>query len=108
MKSAIALFVIALFVLLPLYELVDYNEQWPNDGHFMAIIFTILFIVEIPRILRTVIQRASADLSIFWKIETATGSNIVAYAVPIMKKIAPQSQLMFEGFPFSLSANQIP
>ncbi len=52
MKSGIAVFVIALYIFLPLYEFVDCNEQWPNDGHFVAVIFTILFIVEIPRILR--------------------------------------------------------
>ena len=68
MKSAIAIFGIALFVLLPLYELVDYNEHWPNDGHFVAVIFTILFIVEIPRILRTVSSVVLRLLQSLWRM----------------------------------------
>ncbi len=50
----IAILVIALYTLLPFYELLDYNEHWPNDGHYVAVIFTILFVIEIPRILRKV------------------------------------------------------
>ncbi len=47
-----AIFVITLYIFLPLYEVVDYSEHWPNDGHFVAVIFTILIVVEIPSILR--------------------------------------------------------
>ncbi len=67
MKSASAIFVIALYVFLPLYELVDYNEHWQNDGHFVAVIFTILFIIEIPRILRKVDSVSKTFLETVWR-----------------------------------------
>ncbi len=61
------MFVIALYIFLPFYELVDYNEHWPNDGHYVAVIFTILFIIEIPRILRKVDSLFIVFLQSIWR-----------------------------------------
>src|SRR5215471_3180622 len=39
LKTVGILLIIALFVLLPLYELADVGEQWPHDGDIVQVIF---------------------------------------------------------------------
>ena len=42
-RTAIVL-AIALFVLLPLHELVDVGEQWPYDGHVVVLLLSVVFL----------------------------------------------------------------
>jgi hypothetical protein len=44
-KTYAVLLVVALFVLLPLYELADIGEHWPHDGDIVQIVLCVLFIV---------------------------------------------------------------
>lgn len=39
-----AIVAVAMFVLLPLHELVDIGEQWPYDGHVVVLLLSVIFI----------------------------------------------------------------
>ena len=51
-KTISALLVVALFVLLPLYEFADIGEQWPHDGDVVLILLFVLFVVALSIICR--------------------------------------------------------
>lgn len=42
-RIAATRFAIALFILLPLYEVADRGEHWPNDGHYVSLVLFVLF-----------------------------------------------------------------
>ena len=44
-KTIAVLFVVALFVLLPLYEFADIGEHWPHDGDVVQVVLFGLFIL---------------------------------------------------------------
>ena len=45
LKTIGILLTIALFVLLPLYELADIGEQWPHDGDVVQIVLFLVFLI---------------------------------------------------------------
>jgi len=47
LRTVATLSTIALFVLLPLYEVVDRGEHWPNDGTYVSLVLFVLFSVGI-------------------------------------------------------------
>ena len=52
LKTIGALLLIALFVVLPLYEFADIGEQWPHDGDVVLILLFVLFVAALLIILR--------------------------------------------------------
>ena len=47
---------VALFVLLPLHELVDIGEQWPYDGHVVVVVLSAIFLAGLALICRGLAQ----------------------------------------------------
>jgi hypothetical protein len=43
---------VALFVLLPLHELIDIGEQWPYDGHLVSVLLSIILLAGLAVICR--------------------------------------------------------
>ena len=62
-----ALFVVALFFLLPLYELADIGEQWPHDGDVVLVLLFVLFVVALSIICRGVACACVALLRRVWR-----------------------------------------
>ena len=62
-----ALLVVALFVLLPLYELADIGEQWPHDGDVVLVLLFVLFLVALSIICRGVACVCVALLKRVWR-----------------------------------------
>ena len=44
-KTVAVLLIVALFILLPLYELADIGEHWPHDGDIVQVVLFGLFIL---------------------------------------------------------------
>lgn len=44
-RTSVIVLAIGLFALLPLHEIVDYGEHWPNDGNYASIVLSVLFLV---------------------------------------------------------------
>jgi len=65
-KTFAVLLVVALFVLLPLYELADIGEQWPHDGDIVQIVLCVLFIVGLSVLCRRVARACLASLKRAW------------------------------------------
>jgi hypothetical protein len=53
-KAIGAMLLVALFIVLPLYELADIGEQWPHDGDVVLILLFVLFVAALTIILRGV------------------------------------------------------
>ena len=45
LRTFAVLVLVALFLLLPLYEFVDIGEQWPNDGNLVLVVLSALYFV---------------------------------------------------------------
>lgn len=70
-KLAATVFVVALFLLLPLYEFADYNERWSHDGDFVQAILTLLLILEFPKICWRIAGIVLALLKGMWQFALA-------------------------------------
>jgi hypothetical protein len=44
LRTGATLLAIALFVVLPLYEFVDYGEHWHHDGDYVSLVLGFLFV----------------------------------------------------------------
>jgi hypothetical protein len=53
-KTIAVLLIVALFVLLPLYELADIGEHWPHDGDVVQVVLFGLFILGVSILCRGV------------------------------------------------------
>ena len=62
-----ALLVVALFFLLPLYELADIGEQWPHDGDVVLVLLFVLFVVALSFFCRGVACACVALLKRVWR-----------------------------------------
>ncbi len=67
LKTIGALLVVALFFLLPLYELADIGEQWPHDGDVVLVLLFVLFLVALSIICRGVACACVALLKRVWQ-----------------------------------------
>jgi hypothetical protein len=65
-KTYAVLLVVALFMLLPLYELADIGEHWPHDGDIVQIVLCVLFIVGLSVLCRGVACACLASLKRAW------------------------------------------
>ena len=65
-KTYAVLLIVALFVLLPLYELADIGEHWPHDGDIVQIVLCVLFIVGVSVLCRGVACACLASLKRAW------------------------------------------
>ena len=65
-KTYAVLLIVALFVLLPLYELADIGEHWPHDGDIVQIVLCVLFIVGLSVLCRGVACACLASLKRAW------------------------------------------
>ena len=65
-KTIVVLLVVALFVVLPLYELADIGEHWPHDGDVVQIVLCVLFIVGLSVLCRGVACACLASLRRAW------------------------------------------
>lgn len=61
-KRGAVLLLIALLVLLPLYELVDIGEQWPHDGSVVLVLLSGLFLIGIAMLCRRLAHACLACL----------------------------------------------
>ena len=66
LKTIAVLLIVALFVLLPLYELADVGEQWPHDGDVVLIVLFVLFIVGLSILCRGLACACLASLKRSW------------------------------------------
>jgi len=65
LRTVPTLFTIALFVLLPLYEVADRGEHWPNDGTYVSLALFALFsigVVLAARVLAAIASERSVAL----------------------------------------------
>ena len=67
LKTNGALLVVALFFVLPLYELADIGEQWPHDGDVVLILLFVLFVVAVSIIFRGIACACVALLRRAWR-----------------------------------------
>lgn len=65
-KRIVVLLVVALFVVLPLYELADVGEHWPHDGDVVQIVLCVLFIAGLSVLCRGVARACLASLRRAW------------------------------------------
>jgi hypothetical protein len=65
-KTIGILLVVALFVLLPLYELADVGEQWPHDGDIVQIIFFLVVLAALSIFCRRSARACLARLRRAW------------------------------------------
>lgn len=61
-KTVVVLIIIALFIVLPLYEVADIGEQWPHDGDVVQIFLCVLLIVGLSILWRGVAGACLASL----------------------------------------------
>ena len=61
-RTIAILFIVGLFIVLPLYELADIGEHWPHDGDIVQIVLCILFIVGLSILCRGVACACLASL----------------------------------------------
>ena len=85
-KTLAVLIIIALFVVLPLYELADIGEQWPHDGDIVQIVLCVLFIVGVSILCRGVACARLASLERAWKPAP------VAVLARLVRSIAPRDR----------------
>ena len=65
-RTILVLLVVALLIVLPLYELADIGEQWPHDGDVVAIVLSVLFIFGLSVLCRGVACACLASLRRAW------------------------------------------
>jgi hypothetical protein len=65
-KTILVLLVVALLVVLPLYELADIGEHWPHDGDVVQIVLCVLFIAGLSVLCRGVACACLASLRRAW------------------------------------------
>ena len=65
-KTVAVLLFVALFVLLPLYELADVGEHWPHDGDVVQVVLFGLFIAGLSILCRGVACACLASLKRTW------------------------------------------
>jgi hypothetical protein len=65
-KTIFVLLIVALLVLLPLYEFADIGEQWPHDGDIVQIVLCVLFFVGLSIFCRRVGSACLACLRRAW------------------------------------------
>jgi hypothetical protein len=65
-KTIIVLIIIALFIVLPLYEVADIGEQWPHDSDIVQIVLCLLFIAGLSILCRGVACVCLASLKRSW------------------------------------------
>jgi hypothetical protein len=53
---------VAMFVLLPLHELVDIGEQWPYDGHVVLVLLSAIFLAGLAAVCRGVARACLVSL----------------------------------------------
>ena len=66
LKTIGILLIVALFMLLPLYEFADIGEQWPHDGDIVQIVLFLVFIVGLSILCRGVACACLARLKRAW------------------------------------------
>jgi len=65
-RTILVFLVVALFIVLPLYELADIGEQWPHDGDVVQIVLCVLFIFGLSVLCRGVACACLASLRRAW------------------------------------------
>ena len=82
-KTIAVLLIVALFIVLPLYELADIGEHWPHDGDIVQIVLCVLFIIGLSVLCRGVACACLASLKRSWiaRPQVARG-ELVRLAVP--------------------------
>jgi hypothetical protein len=65
-RTIAVLLIVALFVFLPLYELVDIGEQWPHDGDVVQIVLCLVFILGVSVLCRGVACACLASRKRSW------------------------------------------
>ena len=82
-KTVAVLLIVALFVLLPLYELADVGEHWPHDGDVVQVVLFGLFIAGLSILCRGV-ACAYLTLKRSWISKPpATRVDVRTLAVPL-------------------------
>ena len=84
-KTVAVLLIVALFILLPLYELADIGEHWPHDGDIVQVVLFGLFIAGLSILCRGV---ACACLS----LKRSWISKPPATRVDLRTLVAPQDR----------------
>jgi len=84
-KTVTVLLVVALFILLPLYELADVGEHWPHDGDIVQVVLFALFIAGLSILFRGV---ACACLS----LRRSWISKPPATRVDVRTRVAPRDR----------------
>jgi hypothetical protein len=84
-KTIAVLLFVALFVLLPLYELADVGEHWPHDGDIVQVVLFGLFILGLSVLCRGV---ACACLS----LKRSWISRPPATRVDVRSPVAPRDR----------------
>ena len=79
LKTVGALLVVALFFLLPLYELADIGEQWPHDGNVVLVLLFALFLIALSIICRGIACACVALLRRAWRqcVPCVSGVRVV-------------------------------
>lgn len=67
---------IGLFVLLPLYEIADYSEHWPNDGSYVSIVLSVLFFVGLTLAARRMASNTSEQAAAFQTSQQSVKSTL--------------------------------
>ena len=62
LTRAALLLLVGLLVVLPLYELIDIGEQWPNDGIVVTLILSALFLIGLSIVCRGLAQVCTIPL----------------------------------------------
>jgi len=82
-KTILVLLVVALLVVLPLYELADIGEHWPHDGNVVQIVLCVLFIAGLSVLCRGVACACLASLQRAWApAPSPAGARIALTIVP--------------------------
>lgn len=74
-RTLVTLLAIGLFGLLPLYEIADYGEHWPNDGNYVSGVLSVLFLVGVALAARRAAASASEQAAAFSASEEAMDST---------------------------------
>jgi len=73
---------IALFVLLPLHELVDVGEQWPYDGHIVVLLLSIVFLCGLAVLCRALARACFGSGRRLLRPPLADGDLLRSFALP--------------------------
>ena len=90
-RTPVTLFGIALFVVLPLYELADYGEHWPNDGDYVSMVLFVLFLAGLALVFRIALTPI---------IHTQTAARLVVLtrvSQPVARPICPAVRQSIAG-----------